>query len=44
MGGLTTALLLRDLGHNVDVFERAADELTGFGAGIVAHDTTELQS
>ncbi len=37
MGGLTAALLLRDLGHDVDVFERAAGELTGFGAGIVAH-------
>jgi 2,6-dihydroxypyridine 3-monooxygenase len=37
MGGLTAALLLRDLGHDVDIFERAAGELTGFGAGIVAH-------
>jgi 2,6-dihydroxypyridine 3-monooxygenase len=37
MGGLTAALLLRDLGHDVDVFERAGGELTGFGAGIVAH-------
>ena len=37
IGGLTAALLLRDLGHDVDVFERAAGELTGFGAGIVAH-------
>jgi 2,6-dihydroxypyridine 3-monooxygenase len=37
MGGLTAALLLRDLGHDVDVFERATGELTGFGAGIVAH-------
>jgi len=37
MGGLTAALLLRDLGHEVDVFERATGELTGFGAGIVAH-------
>jgi 2,6-dihydroxypyridine 3-monooxygenase len=37
MGGLTAALLLRDLGHEIDVFERAAGELTGFGAGIVAH-------
>jgi 2,6-dihydroxypyridine 3-monooxygenase len=37
MGGLTAALLLRDLGHDVDVFERAGAELTGFGAGIVAH-------
>jgi len=40
MGGLTTALLLRDLGHDVDVFERATGELTGFGAGIVAHEVS----
>ena len=40
MGGLTTALLLRTLGHDVDVFERATGELTGFGAGIVAHEVT----
>lgn len=38
MGGLTTALLLRDLGHDVDVFERATGALTGFGAGIAAHE------
>src|SRR6478735_5946512 len=38
MGGLTTALLLRALGHDVDVFERATGELTGFGAGIAAHE------
>ena len=40
LGGLTAALLLRDLGHDVDVFERATGELTGFGAGLVAHETT----
>ncbi|MBI4194970.1 MAG: monooxygenase [Betaproteobacteria bacterium] len=40
VGGLTTALLLRDLGHDVDVFERATGELTGFGAGIVAHEAS----
>lgn len=40
MGGLTTALLLRALGHEVDVFERATGELTGFGAGIVAHEVS----
>ncbi len=40
MGGLTTALLLRDLGHEVNVFERATGELTGFGAGIVAHEVS----
>ena len=37
LGGLTAALLLRDLGHEVEIFERATGELTGFGAGIVAH-------
>jgi 2,6-dihydroxypyridine 3-monooxygenase len=40
LGGLTTALLLRDLGHEVAVFERATGELTGFGAGIVAHEVS----
>ena len=40
IGGLTTALLLRALGHDVDVFERATGELTGFGAGIVAHEAS----
>ena len=40
LGGLTTALLLRDLGHDVDVFERSPGELTGFGAGIVAHEAS----
>src|SRR5689334_18229094 len=40
LGGLTAALLLRDLGHDIDVFERATGELTGFGAGLVAHETT----
>jgi 2,6-dihydroxypyridine 3-monooxygenase len=40
MGGLTTALLLRDLGHDVDVFERSASELAGFGAGIAAHEVS----
>src|SRR5215468_5926798 len=40
MGGLTTALLLRTLGHDVDVFERTTGELTGFGAGIVAHEVS----
>jgi 2,6-dihydroxypyridine 3-monooxygenase len=40
LGGLTAALLLRDLGHDVDVFERATGELTGFGAGIAAHEVS----
>ena len=40
MGGLSTALLLRELGHDADVFERATGELTGFGAGIVAHEVS----
>lgn len=40
LGGLTTALLLRDRGHDVDVFERSPADLTGFGAGIVAHEVS----
>jgi 2,6-dihydroxypyridine 3-monooxygenase len=35
IGGLTAALLLRDAGCEVDVFERSAAPLTSFGAGIV---------
>jgi 2,6-dihydroxypyridine 3-monooxygenase len=38
IGGLTAAVLLRDLGCKVDVFERSASELEGRGAGIVAHE------
>lgn len=37
LGGLTAALLLRDLGWEVDVFERSPAKLSGFGAGIVVH-------
>ena len=40
LGGLTAALLLRDLGHDVAVFERSPVDLTGFGAGIVAHEVS----
>ena len=40
LGGLTAALLLRDAGHDVSVFERSPVELTGFGAGIVAHEVS----
>lgn len=40
MGGLTSALLLRNLGHDVNVFERSPVDLTGFGAGIVAHEVS----
>jgi 2,6-dihydroxypyridine 3-monooxygenase len=41
IGGLTTALLLRDLGLSVDVYERAATTLDGRGSGIVLQpDTT----
>lgn len=36
MGGLFTALALREAGCEVDVFERASGELEGRGAGIVA--------
>lgn len=34
LGGLTTALLLRDLGHDVTIHERSAAELEQRGAGI----------
>lgn len=40
IGGLTAALLLRDAGWDVDVFERSAVLLEGRGGGIVAHPTT----
>ena len=40
LGGLTAALLLRDAGHDVSVFERSPVALTGFGAGIVAHEVS----
>lgn len=35
LGGLTAAVLLRDAGCEVDVYERASAPLIGFGAGIV---------
>jgi len=35
IGGLTAALLLRDLGFAVDVYERTPGELDGRGGGIV---------
>jgi len=34
MGGLTAALLLRDQGHDVTVYERSSEELQQRGAGI----------
>jgi 2,6-dihydroxypyridine 3-monooxygenase len=40
LGGLTAALVLRDLGCEVDVFERSTAELESRGAGIVALDAT----
>jgi 2,6-dihydroxypyridine 3-monooxygenase len=40
MGGLTAALLLRDLGFDVDVFERSPVPLEGRGAGIVVQPDT----
>jgi 2,6-dihydroxypyridine 3-monooxygenase len=40
LGGLTAALVLRDLGCRVDVFERSAAELESRGAGIVVLDAT----
>jgi len=40
IGGLTAALLLRDAGWEVDVFERSAVLLAGRGGGIVLHPST----
>ncbi|MFD6199135.1 FAD binding domain-containing protein [Mycobacteriaceae bacterium NPDC060252] len=40
IGGLTTALLLRDLGFSVDVYERTATALDGRGSGIVLQPDT----
>ncbi len=40
LGGLTAALVLRDLGCHVDVFERTTTELESRGAGIVVLDAT----
>jgi 2,6-dihydroxypyridine 3-monooxygenase len=40
LGGLITALQLRDVGCDVEVFERSAVPLEGRGAGIVLHPVT----
>ena len=40
LGGLTAALVLRDLGCEVEVFERSTAELESRGAGIVVLDVT----
>ena len=40
IGGLTTALLLRDLGFSVQVFERTPTALDGRGGGIVLQPDT----
>lgn len=40
LGGLTAGLLLRDLGCDVDVYERSTSELESRGAGIVVHPMT----
>lgn len=40
LGGLITALQLRDVGCDVDVFERSSVPLEGRGAGIVLHPVT----
>ena len=40
LGGLTAALVLRDLGCEVDVEERSTEELEARGAGIVVLDET----
>ena len=37
LGGLLTAILLRNDEWQVDIFERVPDELSGRGAGIVTH-------
>lgn len=37
VGGLTAALVLRDIGCEVDVYERSSSALEGYGAGIAAH-------
>ncbi len=41
IGGLTAAVLLRDLGCEVDVYERSSEALRSRGAGIVVLPTTE---
>lgn len=41
IGGLTTAVLLHELGHDVHVFERSSRALEGRGAGIVVLPMTE---
>ena len=41
LGGLTSALLLRDLGCDVSVHERSRSALDSRGAGIVSHEMTE---
>ena len=40
IGGLTAALVLRDLGCEVDVYERTGTALQARGAGIATHPTT----
>lgn len=40
LGGLTAALVLRDAGCEVDVYERSRHPLSGRGVGIVAHPST----
>jgi 2,6-dihydroxypyridine 3-monooxygenase len=40
LGGLTAALLLRDAGHDVQVYERSRSALGSRGAGIVSHELT----
>jgi 2,6-dihydroxypyridine 3-monooxygenase len=40
IGGLTAALLLRDVGWDVDVFERSPGVVEGRGGGIVLHPAT----
>lgn len=41
LGGLTAAVLLHELGHDVHVFERSTEALKARGAGIVVLPATE---
>jgi 2,6-dihydroxypyridine 3-monooxygenase len=41
IGGLTAAVLLHELGHDVEVFERSSEALQSRGAGIVVLPMTE---
>jgi 2,6-dihydroxypyridine 3-monooxygenase len=44
IGGLTAALLLRDLGFSVDVYERTPTPLEGSGSGIVLQPQSAIRA